>query len=240
MTLACSRVLPIFIYLAGLTICINILVSSGYVRAALLKRQVVSSSDLHNAFSVLIILEWLLGYSKFPLTPFTQVEIALSRSSLCLGASLQPPSTTLKLEQIIPSPCMLSLAVGTVQLAASRFPSIIEQVQASCLGWHRVIHEDGITVFFPRYFLHHKIDFPVVLCGAGDQTQHLIYAKQALSHWTTPSNLINFLNKPVASNTYKWQNFVANVQNKSRHLCLVFLTATLHVSAIDIRQRVYS
>lgn len=92
------------------------------------------------------------GSLKFPLTLFIQVGIALSRSSLCPGASLQPPSTTSNPEWITPSPCTLSLAVGTVQPAVGQFPSIIKQVQTSCLGWHRVIYEDGYHSILRRYF----------------------------------------------------------------------------------------
>lgn len=74
------------------------------------------------------------GSLKFPLTLVIQVGIALSRSSLCPGASLQPPSTTSNPEWITPSPCTLSLAVGTVQPAVGQYPSIIKQVQTSRLG----------------------------------------------------------------------------------------------------------
>lgn len=139
------------------------------------------------------------GSLKFPLTLFIQVGIALSRSSLCPGASLQPPSTTSNPEWITPSPCTLSLAVGTVQPAVGQFPSIIKQVQTSCLGWHRVIYEDGYHSILPRYFLHCEINwfsFSVEWCWEANPASRVLLNK--CSHWTTPSILIYFLNTTKA------------------------------------------
>lgn len=144
-------------------------------KTTLLGRQVASRNDLHTALSVLI-MGVTPGSLRFPLTPFIQVGTALSRSSRCLGASLQPPSTTSNPEQIIPSPCTLSLAVGTVQPAVGQFPSIIKQVQTSHLGWHRVIYEDGYHSILLRYFLHCEINwfsFSSEWCWESNPASHI-------------------------------------------------------------------